>query len=74
MYEDVPLKLTIWFHFVSWIFGYTPRIYFDRLHKIWVDQKVNNTAWRKFINELQDDWTASITPVRRRLSFYVPSL
>ncbi|KAI0716498.1 hypothetical protein C8Q76DRAFT_724486 [Earliella scabrosa] len=62
VYEDVPLKHTIWFNFVSWLFGYTPRIYFDRLHKIWVDQKVNNTAWRKFINELQDDWTASITP------------
>ena len=53
-----------WFSGTSCLFFFTPHIYLDRLHKIWFDKKVNYPNWRKFNRELQDDWTASITPVR----------
>ncbi|TBU35717.1 hypothetical protein BD311DRAFT_647818 [Dichomitus squalens] len=51
-----------WFSGASCLFFFTPHIYLDRLHKIWFDNKVNYPNWRKFNRELQDDWTASITP------------
>ncbi|TBU38611.1 hypothetical protein BD309DRAFT_874008 [Dichomitus squalens] len=52
----------LWFRMFSWIFFWTPQIYYDRLSITWVDSKVNYDHWKTFIGELQSDWAASITP------------
>ncbi|KAI0356102.1 hypothetical protein OH77DRAFT_1453865 [Trametes cingulata] len=51
-----------WFTCASWLLFYTPSIYIKRLQEMWLDQKINHQPWRKFIAEIQEDWTASITP------------
>ena len=53
-----------WFIIVTWLLFWTPQIYLEKIHRVFVDQLVNYYFWRKFISELQDDWNSSITPVR----------
>ncbi|KAI9067010.1 hypothetical protein FKP32DRAFT_1684141 [Trametes sanguinea] len=53
---------TWWFYVTSWLLFWTPSIYIKRIDEMWLDQKINHQPWRKFISELQEDWTASITP------------
>ena len=60
-----------WFDPLSWILFAAPQVYLEMLKKVWVDHQVNYQYWRKFIKELQDDWTASITPVCRVACFLV---
>ncbi|RPD61236.1 hypothetical protein L227DRAFT_574318 [Lentinus tigrinus ALCF2SS1-6] len=50
------------FKIVGWLFFFTPQIYLERLRRVWVDYRVNTVHWRKLVTELQEDWTASITP------------
>ena len=52
-----------WFTLMNRVLLYSPHVYVKRLKKIWVDKQVNYQYWSKFIEELQDDWQASITPV-----------
>ncbi|CDO70480.1 hypothetical protein BN946_scf184569.g23 [Trametes cinnabarina] len=51
-----------WFYLTSWLLFFSPSIYIKRLDEMWLDEKINHQPWRKFIHELQEDWTASITP------------
>ncbi|EJF57939.1 hypothetical protein DICSQDRAFT_163164 [Dichomitus squalens LYAD-421 SS1] len=62
VYEDEHRQRSVLFNVLTWLFFYTPPIYFERLSRVWVDNKVNYDNWRGFIGELQDDWMASITP------------
>ncbi|RDX47301.1 hypothetical protein OH76DRAFT_1406204 [Lentinus brumalis] len=50
------------FKIVAWLFFSTPRTYLDCVRRAWVDQVVNHQHWRRLVSELQEDWTASITP------------
>ncbi|KAI0716506.1 hypothetical protein C8Q76DRAFT_724546 [Earliella scabrosa] len=60
---NVPTRRhSMWFRIATWLFGFTPKMYLDRLKEIWVDQKVDNSKWCGFLDALQADWTASITP------------
>ncbi|KAH9899341.1 hypothetical protein C8Q73DRAFT_724392 [Cubamyces lactineus] len=51
-----------WFNLLSFLFFFTPSLYIKRLDEMWLDMKINHQPWRKFISEIQEDWTASITP------------
>ncbi|KAI0676476.1 hypothetical protein C8Q78DRAFT_1073279 [Trametes maxima] len=51
-----------WFKFASWMLFCTPMVYIKRLDEMWVDGRINHQPWRKFVSEIQEDWTASITP------------
>ncbi|KAI0642653.1 hypothetical protein C8Q79DRAFT_1013325 [Trametes meyenii] len=51
-----------WFKPASWTLFCTPMVYVRRLDEMWIDGKINHQPWRKFIAEIQEDWTASITP------------
>ena len=53
-----------WFSIVTWLLFFTPQIYLEKIHRVFVDQLVSYYSWRRFISELQDDWNSSITPVR----------
>ncbi|KAI0631090.1 hypothetical protein C8Q77DRAFT_183164 [Trametes polyzona] len=50
------------FTICSWLLFLTPSIYLQRLDEIWLDHHVHCQKWRKFIDEIQSDWVASITP------------
>lgn len=63
VYENTHRDRSLLFHILTWIFFFTPPIYFEHLSRIWVDKKINYDRWRSFIGDLQDDWMASITPV-----------
>ena len=52
-----------WYILMNWVLFCSPNVYAKRLNKIWVDQQVNYQYWRQFIQELRDDWQASIIPV-----------
>ncbi|KAI0366821.1 hypothetical protein BV20DRAFT_1055314 [Pilatotrama ljubarskyi] len=65
VHRDVTLVVhnrSWWFTFGSWLLFCTPRVYIKRLDEMWLDEKINHQPWRKFIGEIQEDWTASITP------------
>ncbi|KAM5533359.1 hypothetical protein V8D89_012967, partial [Ganoderma adspersum] len=62
VYEDKHRERSLLFNILTWIFFFTPPIYFEHLSRIWVDKKINYDRWRSFIGDLQDDWMASITP------------
>lgn len=54
------------FSAISWIFFFTPHIYYERLSHTWVDNKINYDHWGNFVSwDLPRDWEASITPVGR---------
>ena len=52
-----------WFTLMNWVLFYSPHVYAKRLKDIWVDQQVNYQPWRRFVEELQDDWHEYIIPV-----------
>ncbi|PIL23468.1 hypothetical protein GSI_14779 [Ganoderma sinense ZZ0214-1] len=62
VYENTHRERSIIFNILTWMFFFTPPIYFEQLSRIWVDKKINYDRWRSFIGDLQDDWVASITP------------
>ena len=74
VYEDAHRERSIAFRLLTLLFFFTPPIYFDRLSRVWVDNKINYDHWRGFISELQEDWTASITPVRQFSPQLMPML
>ena len=53
-----------WFSIVTWLLFFTPQIYLEKIHRVFVDQLVSYYFWRRFISELQDDWNSFIIPVR----------
>ncbi|KAI1786725.1 hypothetical protein LXA43DRAFT_975618 [Ganoderma leucocontextum] len=62
VYEDRHRERSLLFNVLTWMFFFTPSVYFEQLSRIWVDRKINYDRWRSFIGDLQDDWMASITP------------
>ncbi|KAI0760194.1 hypothetical protein C8Q74DRAFT_207961 [Fomes fomentarius] len=62
VHESTMPEYSAWFKAVTWLFFYTPHLYAERLHLIYLDKKVNYQVWRRFIAELREDWENSITP------------
>ena len=63
VYANSYQERSLLFNILTWMFLFTPPIYFEQLNRIWVDKKINYDRWRSFIGDLQDDWVAAITPV-----------
>ncbi|KAI0714595.1 hypothetical protein C8Q76DRAFT_795459 [Earliella scabrosa] len=55
-------RSSLWFTCVTPLLLFAPRIYHDRLQRLWAHRLGHVPSWDSYIRELRDYWKASVSP------------